>query len=95
MSRIAQFCDILALIRKQPRTVRELAKITGRARHRVLVTLQYLHAEGHLYIAGHTTNRHGPDSPVYAWNPSLFEREDTPDTTIREPVEVIDSSTSA
>lgn len=77
MSTTTNILDILALIRKAPRTVPELAEITGRTETGIWRTVNAAHAEGHVYIAGERPHRSAKRAPrVFAWNPSPFEIPD-------------------
>lgn len=73
MSTIAHLCDVIALLRKAPRTLQELTAVTGRNCDRIV---EHLHAEGHAYIVGtRTTGKRR--ARVYAWQESLFACPDS------------------
>ena len=73
---VARLCDLVMLIRKQPRTVREICEIQGLKQDQtVRKWVAELHAAGLVHICGYRPGV-GAAAAVYAWQPEPFERAD-------------------
>lgn len=74
---IAKFCDVMALIRKAPRTERELVEVVGLDPKTVQHHIAMLRSEGHIRISGmrEPTGR-GKPARLYAWQTTLFGEPD-------------------
>lgn len=72
---IASFCDVMALVRKEPRTARDIGDITGFDRKSIYDYMKALHAEGHVRIVAYRQGQ-GKPAAVYAWQAELFGEPD-------------------
>lgn len=64
---IESFCDVMALLRKQPRRVRELVDITGLNDQTIRQYLEALRAEGHAEFTLKPRRTGGIPVRVYRW----------------------------
>jgi predicted transcriptional regulator len=79
---IANFCDVMALLRKAPRTVPEIVKVTGLARGTIQSYVDALHAEGHVRISKlRPSLKGGPPSHEYEWQEGLWAKPDETEVT--------------
>lgn len=77
-SPVERFADLMMMIRKHPRTIRDLCEVEGIRRADATVTryVKAMHEAGHVYIVGWRDAGHGPAAAVYAWQPEPFQFED-------------------
>lgn len=77
---VARLCDLVMLIRKQPRTVRDICKIQGLDPEKQCQTVRKwiaeLHEAGLIYIVEYQAVPHGKWPAVYAWQPEPFAKAD-------------------
>jgi hypothetical protein len=73
----ARFCDLVMLLRKQPRTVRDLCEVQGADSDKTIRKwVTEMHAAGLLYIVEYRRTPHAAWPAVYAWQPEPFQCED-------------------
>lgn len=73
-----RFSDLMMMIRKKPRSVRDICEIEGVkvADFTVSRYVQQMHDAGHLYIVEWRQASFGRAAAVYAWQPEPFQFED-------------------
>lgn len=77
---VARLCDLVMLIRKQPRTVRDICEIQGLDPKDQAATvrkwLAEMHEAGLVYICEYRPSERAAWPAVYAWQPEPFEKAD-------------------
>lgn len=77
MTLIRKILDVLALLRKQPRTLEQLVDLTEMSPAAIKGYLQAARDEGFVYVLERRrVPRRGPRTPVFAWQPTPFEIPD-------------------
>lgn len=73
-----RFSELMMMIRKQPRTVRDICEVEGVkvADFTVSRYVQQMHDAGHLYVTTWRDVGYGRAAAVYAWNPEPFQFAD-------------------
>lgn len=78
---VDRICDLIALLRKKPRTIAEIAKLWGIGPNGTDVTvrgyIRALHGEGLIYISGWVATAGRPHA-LWAWQPEVAAFPDCP-----------------
>lgn len=73
---LAQFVDVMALVRKQRRGIEELVHITSMSEGAIASYLELLRSEGHVYVCELRRNRRGSPTPIYCWQDVIYGEAD-------------------